>query len=138
MRKAMITILTILIVSLLAVSAYSWNCGGMYNNNGYNNGMYGNYYNGGYNNSSYQSFMTATQALRSSIAADRAELNALMANTNPDSKRARVLSEQISKSENELRNKAREYHVSDIGMREYGRGWTCGITNQNNGIGGCW
>ena len=43
-----------------------------------------------------------TAALRTALAADRAELNALMAGQNPDPQRARALAESIAKSENEL------------------------------------
>lgn len=43
-----------------------------------------------------------TAALRAALAADRAELNALMAGQNPDPQRARVLAENISKSDDEL------------------------------------
>lgn len=44
-----------------------------------------------------------TAPLRTSLAADQAELDALMAGNNPDPKRARTLAENISKSGDELR-----------------------------------
>ena len=43
-----------------------------------------------------------TAGLRSSLAADQVELNALMLNDNPDPKRARELAANISKTEDEL------------------------------------
>ena len=126
MTKTMIAISTILIMGFFTASAYSYGCGGMYQN-GYNNGMYGSYVGEGFNNGSYQSFNNDTQVLRSSIAADRAELNVLIAGANPDVKRARILSRQISASENELRTKAQEHQISRMGMMGYGQGWNCGF-----------
>jgi Spy/CpxP family protein refolding chaperone len=122
MKKVTITISTILMISFLAASAYAWMWGGVHGN-GYNNGA-------GFNNATYQSFTNDTQVLRSSIAADRAELNELMAGSNPDSKRARALSEKISRSENELRAKAQEYNVRGMGMM--------GMRGYNGNYMGCW
>ncbi len=135
MKKVITAVTAILIIGFFTASAFAWGCGGMYGN-----GMYGNrnYNQSGYNNGAYQSFANDTQALKSSISADRAELNALMANTNPDAKRTRALSEQISKSENELRAKAQQYNVSSIGGMGYGQGWGCGITGHNHNFAGCW
>ena len=109
MKKVITAIAATLIVGFFAASAYAWGCG-----YGYGGGMYGNgYYNqSGYNNGTYQTFMNETQALRSSISADRAELNALMAGGSPDPQKARALSEKISKSENELRSKVQRYNVA--------------------------
>lgn len=135
MKKVITAVTATLIVGFFTASAFAWGCGGMYGNGMYGNG---NYNQSGYNNEAYQSFTNDTQALRSSISADRAELNALMAGTNPDAKRARALSEQISKSENELRTKAQQYNVSGIGGRGYGQGWGCGITGHNHNFAGCW
>lgn len=136
MKKIFMTLSIVLMAGFLAANAYAWVCGGMYGSM-YNNGM-GIYNGAAYNNGAYQSFYNDTQALRSSIAADRAELNALMAGTNPDPKQARELSEKISKSENELRAKAQEYNVSSRGMMGYGQGWNCGITGHDHDFAGCW
>tara|TARA_B100000614_G_C14392301_1_gene430209 strand:+ start:136 stop:546 length:411 start_codon:yes stop_codon:yes gene_type:complete len=136
MKKLITAIAAILIVGFFAVSAYAWGCG-----NGYGGGMRGRGYNNqaGYDNQAYQTFLTETQALRTSISADRAEFNALMAGTNPDPQKARALSERISKSENELRAKAQEHNVAGNGGRwGYGRGWNCRINNNNSGFAGCW
>jgi hypothetical protein len=118
MKKIIVTVSTLLIVGFIGSSAFAWGCGGY--DRGYNRTGY-------HNTDSYQAFYKDTQELRSSIAADQAELNALMAGTNPDPKRARELSLKISKSENELRAKAQEYNISDRGprMMGYGNGWNC-------------
>ena len=136
MKKVITAIAATLIVGFFAASAYAWGCG-----NGYGGGMHGNghYNQSGYNNGAYQSFINDTQALRSSISADRAELNALMAGTNPDPQRARALSEKISNSENELRTKAQQNNVAG-GMGNWGhdQGWTCGINGHNHAFANCW
>ena len=136
MKKVITAIAATLIVGFFAASAYAWGCG-----YGYGGGMYGNgYYNqSGYNNGTYQTFMNETQALRSSISADRAELNALMAGGSPGPQKARALSEKISKSENELRSKAQQFNVAGgMGNWGYGQGWNCGITGHNHAFAGCW
>jgi len=135
MKKVITAITAILIVGFFAASAYAWGCG-----YGYGGGMYGNGYSqSGYNNGAYQTFINDTQALRSSISADRAELNALMAGANPDPKKARALSEKISQSENDLRNKAQQHSFSGrMGNWGYGQGWNCGINGHNHAFAGCW
>ncbi len=150
MKKVITAVTAILIVGFFTVTAFAWGCGGMNRNQMHRNGIHrngmhgngmhgnGNYNQSGYNDEAYQSFANDTQDLRSSISADRAELSALMAGTNPDDKRARALSEQISKSENELRSKAQQYSVSAIGGMGYGQGWGCGITGHKHNFAGCW
>ncbi|NOX34050.1 MAG: zinc resistance protein [Deltaproteobacteria bacterium] len=138
MKKIIIAVSTILMAGFLAASAYAWGCGGMYGGGMYGMNGYGNYYGAGYNNSPNQSFYNDTRALRSLIAADRAELNALTAGANPDPKRARELSVRISNSEIELRNKAQQYNVPGMGMMGYGQGWNCGIAGHNHNFAGCW
>jgi hypothetical protein len=135
MKKVITAITAILIVGFFAASAYAWGCG-----YGYGGGMYGNGYSqSGYNNGAYQTFINDTQALRSSISADRAELNALMAGANPDPKKARALSEKISQAENDLRNKAQQHSFSGgMGNWGYGQGWNCGINGHNHAFAGCW
>lgn len=137
MKTVIIAIAATLIVGFFAASAYAWGCG-----NGYGGGMHGNghYNQSGNNNGAYQTFINDTQALRSSISADRAELNAMMAGDNPDPQKARALSEKISTSENELRTKAQEFKVAGRGhgMMGYGNGWNCGINNHDHAFAGCW
>jgi len=137
MKKVITAITATLIVGFFTASAYA--CGGC--GYGYGGGMRGNghYNQSGNNSGGYQTFMTETQALRSSISADRAELNALMAGANPDPKKARALSEKISQAENELRNKAQQHNFSGgMGNWEYGQGWTCGINGHNHAFANCW
>ena len=135
MKRTIITSAMILLTVLLASGVYAWNCGGMYSN-----GMYSN----GYNETGYsQSFYNDTASLRSSMAADRAELNALMLGANPDPARARVLSEKISKAADELRLKAQKYHIAhNMGpgmMNGYGGGWGRGMmARHHNTSAGCW
>ena len=62
-----------------------------------------------------QAYYDNTAALRASLAADQAELNALMKGNNPDPKRARALSESISKSQDELRRQAGSYAAPMMG-----------------------
>lgn len=88
-----------------------------------------------------QAFYDSTAALRASLAADQAELNALMSGNNPDPKRARALSESISKSQDELMRQAGSqapmmgYSGSHMGMNNaHNRGpytYACGC------MGGC-
>lgn len=133
MKKVIITMAAVLMAGFLSASAHAWGCGGMYGN-----GYHGSCYNGRYN----QAFYNETKALRSSIAADRAEIDALMAGTNPDPDRVRALSEQISRSEEELRSKARQYNVAgNMGpgmMHGYNQGWNCGIAGHDHAFAGCW
>ncbi len=136
MKKTITAVAATLIIGFFAASAYAWGCG-----DGYGAGMYGNghYNQSGYNNGAYQTFINETQSLRSSISADRVELNALMAGDNPDPQKARALSEGISQSENELRSKAQQYNVAGgMGNRGYGQGWNCGISGHNHAFAGCW
>lgn len=136
MKKTITAVAVTLIVGFFAAGAYAWGC-----NNGYGGGMHGNRHHNpsGYNDGAYQSFINDTQDLRASIAADRAELNALMAGENPDPQRARTLSERISQSEKQLRTKAHQHNVPGrMGNRGYGWGWNCGINGHNHDFAGCW
>ncbi|WP_180137690.1 Spy/CpxP family protein refolding chaperone [Desulfoluna butyratoxydans] len=137
MKKVITAVAATLLIGFFAASAYAWGCGG----HGYGGGMHGNgYYNqSGDTNGAYTSFMNDTQTLRSSISANRAELNALMAGTNPDPKKARALSEKISQSESELRAKAQQHNIArGMGSWGYNQGWNCGINSHNHTFAGCW
>lgn len=138
MKTTITAITTIFIVGIFAVSAYAWGCG--YGpgagNRGYGNGLNNQ---AAVNQEELDAFFKDTQALRASLFADRAELNALMAGTNPDPKKARALSENISKTQNELRAKAQQHNISGpMGGRGCGAGdGSCG-GRQRNCSGGCW
>ena len=139
MRNATITLTLALalVLGLSTVNAFAWNCWG----NGYGSGN-GYMMNGSraYNNPQYDSFMAETQTLRTRIATERGELNALMASPNPDSQRVRQLTESISLGENQLAGMARSQNLSFGPMTSYGygNGWNCGIVNHNHGFGSCW
>ena len=115
MKKTITGATAIFIVGFFAVSAYAWGCG-----YGSGTGMRG--HGKGFNNQSavnpavnqedLDAFFKDTQAHRASLFADRAELNALMAGTNPDPKKARALSQNISKTRSELRAKAQQHNIS--------------------------
>ena len=131
MKKIIVTSSIVLFVGLISASAFAWNgCGNYGSGNGHHrmNSDTGD----------YQAFYNDTTTLQSNLAADRAELNALMAGENPDSKRARVLAVQISTSEIELRKTAQKHNVSGMGMRGYGQDWNCGISGHAHNFGGCW
>jgi len=142
MKKTITAVTAIFIVGFFAVSAYAWGCG-----YGSGTGMRG--HGKGVNNQSavnpavnqedLDAFFKETQALRTSLLADRAELNALMAGTNPDPQKARALSENISKTRSELRAKAQQHNISGpMGGLGYGPGGgNCG-GRQRNQSAGCW
>jgi len=68
-----------------------------------------------------QAFLEQTSTLRSTLAADHAELRALMHANTPDTSRIRTLSEKISKERDTLRQKALEYKIAPMG-----HGWAMG------------
>ncbi|WP_147820149.1 zinc resistance protein [Salidesulfovibrio onnuriiensis] len=93
------------------------------------NGNCGNWGGNAYNaqtidTKAYQDFMSSTQKLRADIAADRAERAAIMAGTNPDAKRVRALTEQISEKIATLNEKATALNLPPYGM---GRGMGAGM-----------
>lgn len=128
-------------LAFISTNAFAWNnwgCGGygtMNNGNhmmnggyGLRHGGYGMMHGGGYHmmggrygmmtdsrnnfdNEAYQSFQKETAAIRSSMAADQAELNAIMAGSNPDPKRARALAESISAKQNQLAEAASKNNI---------------------------
>lgn len=138
MTKTITAVTAIFIVGFFAVSAYAWGCG-----NGPGAGMNG--HGQRFNNQSevnqkdMDAFFKETQPLRESLSADRAELNALMAGTNPDPKRARALSENISKTQEALRAKAQQHNISGLmGGPGYGQGdGSCGGRKRNHSA-RCW
>lgn len=135
MKKTITAVTTIFIVGFFAVSAYAWGCG-----YGSGTGMRGpgKQMNNQYtvNQEGVDAFLKDTQGLRASISADRAELSALMAGTNPDPKKARALSENISKTRNELRAKAQQHNISGP-MGGQGNGYY-GSGHHRNQSAGCW
>jgi hypothetical protein len=122
---------TALIVGFSAMNASAWGWG-----NGGNHMMGpGMMYGAGANNVESQKFLTETKDIRVQIAADRAELNALMAGQNPDSKRVRELSESIALNQLTLQEKSQAY---GWGNRSMNGNYMMGPGMMNGGYyGGC-
>jgi hypothetical protein len=91
-------------------------------------------YGAGANNVESQKFLTETKDTRVQIAADRAELNALMAGPNPDSKRVRELSESIAANQITLQEKSQAYGWGNGRMNG---GQMMGPGMMNGGYGNC-
>jgi len=83
-------------------------------------GMMNGYRQGTFDDAAYQTYQKDTADIRAGLAADMTELNALMAGTNPDAKRARALSESISAKQNQLVEAARKNNIKPVG-----NGWYC-------------
>lgn len=79
-------------------------------------------------NTNQQTFFDQTATLRANLAADRAELHALIAAKSQDTKRIRTLSENISKADDELRLQARKNNVPLMGPGSMHLGMNCGST----------
>jgi zinc resistance-associated protein len=122
---------TALIVGFSAMNASAWGWG---NNGGHHMMGTGMMQGAGINNADRQKFMVETKDVRIQIAADRAELNALMAGQNPDSKRVRELSESIAANQITLQEKSQAYGGGNGGMK--GRRMM-GHGMMNGGYGNC-
>jgi len=79
-------------------------------------------------NTNQQTFFDQTATLRANLAADRAELHALIAAKSQDTQRIRTLSENISKAEDELRLQARKNNVPLMGPGSMHLGMNCDPT----------
>ena len=114
MRNMIITAIVAasIIVGFTALNASAWGNRGM--GPGYGM-MYGN----GIDTTERQKFLDETKEIRIEIAADQAELSALMAGDNPDSAKVRELSESIATKQITLQEKSSEY------------GWGNGPSNRN-------
>ena len=88
------------------------------------------------NPTNQQALYDKPATLRTSLAADRAELDALMAGNNPDPKRARALAENISKSENELSRQLGN-HVASMTNNDHHAGRNHGHNGNGNHMAGC-
>lgn len=106
MKSTVITAIVVasIIAAFTSINASAWGWG--------NRGMgpgYGMMYGNGATDVESQKFLDETKDIRIQIAADQAELNALMAGDNPDSKRVRELSESIATKQITLQEKSRDY-----------------------------
>jgi zinc resistance-associated protein len=88
-------------VSAMNVSAWGWGNGGHHMPG--QEMMYGN----GATNEERLKFLDETKEIRVQLAADNAELNALMAGQNPDSKRVRELTASIATNQIAMQEKSR-------------------------------
>ena len=124
MRQLFIALITVVAVGFIGslVLACPWD--------GYWGGSMGDArgsYSPGMNNSgSYQRFMNETAGLRSRIAARQGEYNALMAQPNPDSRRAGELSQEISELHDQLKARARAFNLPAPGYGGNGRNYPAG------------
>lgn len=89
--------------SAMNVSAWGWGNGGHHMMG--QEMMYGN----GATNEERQKFLDETKEIRVQIASDSAELNALMAGQNPDSKRVKELTGSIATNQIAMQEKSRVY-----------------------------
>jgi hypothetical protein len=117
MKKFVMALAVVSVVSLVSVNAMAWGI----------NGCPGNGYGPGYNatqvdQKAYQEFADSTADLRAAIHADRAEMAAIMAGQNPDAKRVRALTENIEKNATAVQAKAKELGLPQYGGMGYGMG----------------
>jgi len=134
MKKNIIALALVMAAGLaFAVSdAMAWgygNCGG-WGGNRYNAQSYDT------NNKVYQNFLKSTADLRTEIDADRAELAAIMASSQPDAQKARSLTEQINQNITKLNEAAVAQNLPTYGMGRgmMGRGMM-GYNSYDNGYG---
>ncbi len=135
MKKKIITVITAasLLIGVSAMNASAWNHMGYMPNGGH--GMV----NGANvtDNATYQKFLAETKETKIAIAADQAELSAVLSSSNPDNKRIRELSKNIATNQLLLEEKSQAYGFGYNGghMRGYGMQ---GHGNMNGGYyGGC-
>lgn len=141
MKKSTIALTLALVIGLglAANNAFAWNNGGKgYGCNG--GGRQGQMMNNNsVNSAEFQKFLKETEQLRADLRADRVELRAIMSGQNPDAKRARALSGDISEKQIQLAEIARKNNVS--GNMNFGMGWHGGPgKGRGNGQGNrnCW
>ena len=132
MKKKIVTAIAAasIVIGISAMSASAWN------HTGYMNNGYGMMNGPGVAGTANQKFLVETKEARLAIAADQAELSALMAGPSPDSKRVRELSENIAANQLALEEKSRGYGYSGNGgghMRGHGMQ---GHGNMNGGYHG--
>ena len=118
-----------IIIGFSAMGASAWNHMGPMGSG------YGMMYGSGATDAASQKFLDETKAARLAIAADQAELSAIVAGPNPDSKRVRELSENIATNQLVLEEKSRSYgygggrmhgnHMRGSGMMNGGHYGVC-------------
>lgn len=141
MKKSILalTMVVSLGLSLSAVSAYAWYGGGP-------GGGYGP--RGGYgvnvDEAAYKKFMDETAQIRKALTVDRAEMQALMAGTDPDPAKVREVAERMTDNREKLAGFAREANIDapygfgygpNPDCRGYGRGFGPNENCPNSGRG---
>jgi hypothetical protein len=117
-----------IIVGVSGVSASAWSHGSMMGN-GMMNGS-------GATVEDNQKFLADTKGMRIQIAADQAELNALMAGPNSDSTRVRDLAESIATNQISIQDMSGSYRNGN-GNGHMNRMHMGGSGMTNGGYGGC-
>lgn len=121
MKKRLLLLSLVVVLGFAATQVFAWNGKAM--RGGFNQacplaGSYGDY------GPEQQKFFEETQKLRTSLMADRAELNAILAGSDPDPKRVRELTENIAQTQIQLAKKARAnnaFNRQGFGPRGHGR-----------------
>ncbi|MDW7773329.1 MAG: hypothetical protein SCH71_10605 [Desulfobulbaceae bacterium] len=121
MKKSIIALTLVLAMGLgfTAVNAYARYCDGP--GSGYGMRGWSGSTDAQVSDADYQKFRTETAQIRKSIAMDRAELNAIMAGSDPDSKKAAELTGRIVDNKEALAEIARSANIN------IGRGFGPGI-----------
>ena len=114
MKKVFVGLAILVSLGLVASQALAWgpNYGGC--------GMWGprgGYYGDVTPNTAEQSFLNDTAKLRKDLAGKEAEYDALMAQPNPDPRKANQLSQEIFEIRSQLRAKAQSYGFAGRGSR---------------------
>jgi len=123
MKKSLLILVAV--VSMVLISSLAWACYW----DGYGGGPMGDPM-GGYSGGASQGFYDNTAQTRQDLAAKQGEYAALMAQSNPDPKKAAGLSRQIASLHDQLRSKSQAYNLPAPGTG-YGR--------MGGGYGyGCW
>ena len=123
MKKVFVGLAILVSLGLVASQALAW--GPYYGGCGMWGARGGNY--GEVNSSNAeQSFLRDTAKLRKDLAGKEAEYDGLMAQPNPDSKRATELSQEMFEIRNQLRAKAQSYGFAGRGPRGYWHGYHMG------------
>jgi hypothetical protein len=136
MKKSIIA-LTMVLALGLGIAAVNAQARGHMNGGGYGYGMMSGSYGMDANDADVKKFLDETAVVRKAIAMDRAELNALMAGTNPDPKLARELSGTIVDNQEKLSGAARVAGLDTRGFGRHGRGERMGAgAGHRGGYGG--
>jgi hypothetical protein len=130
MKSKLITaiVAAAIIVGVSGLSASAWSHGPMM---GSGNGMM---YGSGATVEDNQKFLADTKGIRIQMAADQAELNALMAGPNPDNARVRELAESIAKNQIAIQDMSGSNVYGNGHMNRMHMG---GSGMMNGGYGGC-